>query len=657
MIGSLWRVCGRGTAHTTSIVYCSRSGLSNNAKKALIRYKTGSFLLHPVRHASINSGLSGGKMAKKSEIYRLLALAKPEKYRLLGAIGLLLISSGVTMAVPFALGKIIDLIYSMDQIKNSDTAEQKAAISDRLNQVCIGLSGVFLLGAAANFGRVYLMRVAGQNITANLRNKVYSSIVRQEVGFFDKTKTGELINRLSADTQLVSQTVTQQVSDGMRSGMMTLAGVGMMFYMSPQLACVGLGIVPPVAMWAVWMGKKVRGVSKEVQDSLASATELAEEKISNIRTVRMFGKEEKEIVAYKSRMDRVLDISMKEALIQAQFFGMTGLSGNFIILTVLYYGGSLVTSDVITVGSLASFILYSAYVGIGLSGVSSFYAEMMKGLGASSRLWELADRPPLIPTKGGIVPSSNCLGDIVFSDVHFSYPSRPDHDILKGLDLHIPSNSIVAVVGSSGSGKSTVGSLLLRLYEPAKGRILLGDHDVTTIDPSWLRRYIGTVAQEPVLFSSSIRENILYGVHDPDAVTTDQLQDAAKEANAHNFILGFPDGYDTLVGERGVMLSGGQKQRIAIARAIIKNPAILLLDEATSALDAQSEHEVKVALDRIMEGRSVITIAHRLSTIKNADLIAVLESGKVVEFGEFNDLMAEGGKFRSLVDQQLRGLQ
>merc|ERR1740128_1181661 len=286
----------------------------------------------------------------------------------------------------------------MDQIKNSDTAEQKAAISDRLNQVCIGLSGVFLLGAAANFGRVYLMRVAGQNITANLRNKVYSSIVRQEVGFFDKTKTGELINRLSADSQLVSQTVTQQVSDGMR------------FYMSPQLACVGLGIVPPVAMWAVWMGKKVRGVSKEVQDSLASATELAEEKISNIRTVRMFGKEEKEIVAYKFRMDRVLDISMKEALIQAQFFGMTGLSGNFIILTVLYYGGSLVTSDVITVGSLASFILYSAYVGIGLSGVSPFYAEMMKGLGASSRLWELADRSPSIPTKGGVVPASNCLG-------------------------------------------------------------------------------------------------------------------------------------------------------------------------------------------------------------------------------------------------------
>jgi len=567
------------------------------------------------------------------------------------------------MSVPFALGRVIDIIYQMDQQKHQQPSDAKTEISERLNLVCKYLVGIFAVGAACNFGRVYLMRISGQRITANLRNKVtstlkvFSSIARQEVAFFDKTKTGELINRLSADSQLVSQTVTQQVSDGLRSGFMTLAGVGMMFYMSPQLAFVGLGIVPPTAMMAVYMGKKVKSVSKEVQGSLAASSELAEEKISNIRTVRAFAKEEREVSAYKATTEKVLEVSAREALIQAKFYGMTGLSGNLIILTVLYYGGNLVTSDVLTVGSLSSFILYSAYVGIGLSGISTFYAEMMKGLGASSRLWQLVDKMPAIPIKGGLIPEITCQGEIVFKNVHFSYPSRPDLSILNGLDLHIPANSVVAVVGTSGSGKSTLANLLLRLYEPDTGSILLDNTDIQKLDPSWLRNYIGTVSQEPILFNSSIRDNILYGVDNPENISENFLQDKAKEANAHDFIAQFPQGYDTLVGERGVMLSGGQKQRIAIARAIIKEPAILLLDEATSALDAQSENEVKVALDRIMKGRSVITIAHRLSTIKNADLIAVIDRGVVVEFGSFQALMNLEGKFHKLVDQQIRGLQ
>jgi len=609
----------------------------------------------PVRFSQ--SASSGKRLKDKSDILRLLSLAGPEKYRLAGAIGLLIISSGVSMSVPFALGKIIDLIYNMDQVKSSESAD-KVSIRERLNNVCLLLASVFTLGAACNFGRVYLMRVAGQRITANLRNKVFSSVVRQEVAFFDKTRTGELINRLSADSQLVSQTVTQQVSDGLRNGFMTTAGVGMMFYMSPQLAFVGLGIVPPVAMWAVWMGRRVKSVSKEVQTSLAAATELAEEKISNIRTVRMFAKEEDEISAYAGRMDNVIDKSVKEALIQAKFYGMTGFSGNLIILTVLYYGGTLVTTDVLTVGSLASFILYSAYVGIGLSGVSTFYAEMMKGLGASSRLWQIVDKPPSIPTQGGLIPGAAiCKGEIKFSNVHFSYPSRPNSSILNGVDMCIPANTVVAVVGASGSGKSTLASLLLRLYEPECGSISMDNTDIQRFDPTWLRRYIGTVSQEPVLFNTSIKENILYGVEDPHQVSQQLLENTAKEANAHKFIMDFPDGYSTVVGERGVMLSGGQKQRIAIARAIIKNPSILLLDEATSALDAESEHEVKIALDRIMKGRSVITIAHRLSTIKNADFIAVLDKGKVIEFGTYDSLLQSGGKFTSLVSHQLRGLQ
>jgi len=612
------------------------------------------FLNHqtiPLRNKSSMVNRTG---LKKTELRRLLSLAVPEKYRLAAAMGLLIISSAVTMSVPFALGKIIDIIYNLDQLKSSDQEVQKLAIKDRLQRVCLGLTGVFLLGGLCNFGRVYLMRVSGQNITANLRNKVFSSIARQETAFFDKNRTGELINRLSADCQLVSLTVTQQVSDGMRSSMMTMAGVGMMFYMSPQLALVGLGIVPPVSLWAIYMGRQVRAVAKQVQDSLAASTEIAEEKLSNIRTVRAFAMENREIAAYGAKVNDVLEKSYIEALVNAKFYGMTGLSGNLIIVTVLYYGGNLVTSDVLTVGNLASFVLYSAYVGIGLSGVSTFYAEVMKGVGASTRLWELVDKQPAIPVSGGIIPHKPTAGHIKFQNVTFAYPTREDVPILTNLNLSIPPNTVVAVVGGSGSGKSTLGSLLLRLYEPHSGRITLDGVDIRELDPSFLRRYIGTVSQEPVLFSTSIRNNITYGAMDQSSVTQDQLEMAAMEANAHKFISEFPDGYDTLVGERGVMLSGGQKQRVAIARAILKNPGILLLDEATSALDSQSEHEVKIALERIMKGRSVITIAHRLSTIRNAHTVAVVEGGRIAEVGTYHQLVArEGGKFSSLVKQQL----
>merc|ERR1719350_1877685 len=322
-----------------------------------------------------------------------------------------------------------------------------------------------------------------------------------------------------------------------------------MFYMSPQLALVGLGIVPPVSLWAIYMGRKVRAVSKEVQDSLAASTEIAEEKLSNIRTVRAFAMENREIAAYGAKINDVLEKSYKEALVNAKFYGMTGLSGNLIIVTVLYYGGNLVTTDVPTVGNLASFVLYSAYVGIGLSGVSTFYAEMMKGLGASSRLWELIDRRSDIPVTGGLIPSKPLVGRIKFEDVTFSYPTRPDVTVMRGLSLDIPASSVVAVVGGSGSGKSTLGSLLLRLYDPGQGRVTIDGEDIRRLDPAHVRKFIGTVSQEPVLFSSSIRDNIVYGAEDPTSVSQEELEHAAREANAHGFISNFPEGYDTLVGE------------------------------------------------------------------------------------------------------------
>ncbi|XP_040581869.1 ATP-binding cassette sub-family B member 10, mitochondrial [Lepeophtheirus salmonis] len=588
---------------------------------------------------------------KGKEWKKLFEFAYPERKAIGGAMGLILISSGVTMSVPYAIGKIIDIIYELGDRNNSDEEKKKASTRSRLNSLCTALLVVFGIGAICNFGRVYLIQLSGQRITARIRSRLFSSITKQETAFFDTNKTGELVNRLSSDSMLVSQALTSQISSGMRSSIMALAGGGMMLFMSPQLALVGLSVVPPVAGWAVWMGKKVKNISHEYQNTLADATHLAQERIANIRTVRAFGKEVQESMAYDEKMSLVLDKGVKEALIQAKFYGMTGLTGNLIILSVMFYGGFLVTQDVITVGNLTSFILYSGYVGIGLNGVSSFYAEIMKALGAATRIWEIMDRTTHMPLDTGLILPMPLNGHITFEKVGFSYPSRPDHSIFDGLNLNIESKQILAIVGSSGSGKSTLTSLLLRLYDPNMGRVCIDGTDIRELNTTWLRNQIGIVMQEPVLFSGTIKDNILYGTE--GKIEHEEIVSAAKESNAHDFIMNFPDRYDTLVGERGVLLSGGQKQRVAIARAILKDPQILILDEATSALDAASEHEVKEALNRVMKGRTVVTIAHRLSTIQNADRIAVVHEGKVMEIGSYSELMnISNGYFKNLVQKQ-----
>ncbi|KAK7488683.1 hypothetical protein BaRGS_00020136 [Batillaria attramentaria] len=591
-------------------------------------------------------------LPKSSEIRRLLGQSGPEKWRILGAVSLLVISSGVTMAVPFCMGKVIDIIY---------TAVDHDQLVERLNYVCKILVVVFIVGGLANFGRVYLMQIAGQRIIKRLRENLFGSVIKQEMGFFDKTRTGELINRLSTDTSLVGQSVTMNISDGLRAVAQAVGGIGMMVYVSTKLTLLSLAVVPPVAGMSIIYGRYMRGITRQVQDSLAHATQLAEEKISNIRTVRAFAHERKECDAYNSKIDEVLKLSYKESLARGIFFGFTGLSGNLIVLSVFYYGGIMMTESQITVGELSAFLLYAAYVGISIGGLSSFYTELNRGLGASQRLWELIDRSPSIPISATessplvsqlrILPKVS--GNIEFQDVFFTYPSRPDISIFSGLNLSVPAGCVTAVVGPSGSGKSTICGLLLRYYDPDSGCVTLDGHDVRTLDPTWLRAHIGTVSQEPILFSCSVAENIAYGAINPDSVTPQQIEDAARKANAFNFVRNFPDGFETLVGERGLMLSGGQRQRIAIARAILKNPEILMLDEATSALDAESEYLVQDALEKLMSGRTVLTIAHRLSTIKTADQIAVISGGQLTEIGSYRDLISvQDGIFRKLVERQ-----
>uniref|UniRef100_A0A5F8GMA5 TAF5-like RNA polymerase II p300/CBP-associated factor-associated factor 65 kDa subunit 5L n=1 Tax=Monodelphis domestica TaxID=13616 RepID=A0A5F8GMA5_MONDO len=478
------------------------------------------------------------------------------------AVGFLTVSSVVTMSAPFFLGKIIDVIYT------SPTGDHV----NSLTQLCVFLSGVFLCGAAANAVRVYLMQTSGQRIVNRLRGNLFSSVLKQEVAFFDKTRTGELINRLSSDTALLGRSITENLSDGLRAGAQASVGIGMMFFVSPNLATFVLGVVPPISIKAVIYGRYLRKLTKMTQDSLAQATELAEERIGNIRTVRAFGKELIEIEKYTSKVDHVMQLAKKEAFARAGFFGAAGLSGNLIVLSVLYKGGLLMGSAHMTVGELSTFLMYAFWVGMSIGGLSSFYSELMKGLGAGGRLWELLERKPVLPFNEGVVLNEETFqGALEFKGVNFAYPARPEVKIFQDFSLSIPSGSITALVGPSGSGKSTVVTLLLRLYDPVSGTISIDGQDIRQLNPAWLRSKIGTVSQEPILFSCSIAENIAYGADDPSLVTPEQIQKVADIANAATFINSFPQGFNTVVGEKGVLLSGGQKQRIAIARALLKS--------------------------------------------------------------------------------------
>ncbi|XP_059981593.1 ATP-binding cassette sub-family B member 10, mitochondrial isoform X2 [Lagenorhynchus albirostris] len=550
--------------------------------------------------------------AGRSEAQKLLRLAQPERRRLAAAVGFLTVSSVITMSAPFFLGKIIDVIYT----------NPSADYSSSLTRLCLALGGVFLCGAAANAVRVYLMQTSGQRIVNRLRASLFSSVLRQEVAFFDKTRTGELINRLSSDAALLGRSVTENLSDGLRAGAQASIGVGMMFFVSPNLATFVLSVVPPISILAVLYGRYLRKLTKVTQDSLAQATQLAEERIGNIRTVRAFGKEMTEIEKYTSKVDHVMQLARKEAFARAGFFGATGLSGNLIVLSVLYKGGLLMGSAHMTVGELSSFLMYAFWVGLSIG-------------------------------EGAILNEKSFQGALEFKNVHFAYPARPEVPIFQDFSLSIPAGSITALVGPSGSGKSTVISLLLRLYDASAGTISLDGRDIRQLNPVWLRSKIGTVSQEPILFSCSIAENIAYGADDPSSVTAEQVEKVAGVANAAAFIRHFPQGFNTVVGEKGVLLSGGQKQRIAIARALLKNPRILLLDEATSALDAENEYLVQQALDRLMEGRTVFIIAHRLSTIKNANMVAVLDRGKITECGKHEELLSKpDGIYRKLMNKQ-----
>jgi ABC transporter fused permease/ATP-binding protein len=570
---------------------------------------------------------------------RLYSLAWPERWPLALATLFLLGSSVGSLAFPKAAGSLFD---------DALTAGTGKVDLGHVDRMAAGLVVIFALTAVASALRFTLFSRAGERIVNRLRGDLYASLMHQETAFFDTQKTGDLSSRLSSDSSVLQSTVTANVSMVLRNIMQAFGALAMLLVTSSRLTLMMLAVVPPVALSAVFFGRRVRKLSKESQDALAKASEVAVESLGGIRTVRSFAAEGKEVARYRKAIDDSLQLAFKRIRLSGAFFGVAFFAAFGAAVFVFWYGARMVAVGELSAGNLISFLFYTMQMAFGLSALAELWTDLQRAAGAAERVFELLHREPAIAPTGGDT-LQGLKGAVAFEGVTFSYPSRPDVTVLQDFSFHMAPGEVVAIVGPSGAGKSTIASMLYRLYDPVRGQVVLDGHPYNTLDAEWLRRQVGVVAQEPLLFSTSIADNIRYGR--PEA-TDAEVEAAAKTANAHNFISGFPEGYQTLVGERGIQLSGGQKQRVAIARAVLKDPKILILDEATSALDAESEHLVREALERLMKGRTTLVIAHRLSTVKDANRVVVLDAGHVVQVGTHSALVGEEGLYRRLVERQ-----
>jgi ATP-binding cassette subfamily B protein len=586
--------------------------------------------------APMHSDSQSEPSTSRLDLRRIRALSRPEWIPLsLGTVALV-IASATSLAAPTLVGHLVDGV--------TEGTGRRA-----LDQAALLLLGVFAISGVASAARSYLFTVAGERVVARLRVNLYAAVIRQEIGFFDQRRTGELTNRLASDTTVLQNAVTVNLSMALRFGLQALGAIGILLWTSWKLTLVMLAVVPLVAIGAGIYGRKLRQISKDVQDALAVSSEVAEETLSGVRTVRAFAREESEVARYRSAVDESFRLAKYRAKLGASFTGGISFAGYGAIAAVLWYGGVMLSEGELSFGELTSFLLYTFTVAFSIGALSGLWSDFARAAGSSERVFELIDRQPEVSAEG--MQLETVRGDLELEAIHFAYPTRPETAVLQGLSLSLKPGQVVALVGPSGGGKSTVAALLCRLYDPQQGSLRLDGHLYEALDANWLRQQVGVVSQEPILFATSIADNIRYG---HQTATDAEVQAAAVAANAHEFVMAFPESYQTLVGERGVRLSGGQKQRIAIARALLKDPSILVLDEATSALDAESEHLVQEALERLMRGRTTLVIAHRLSTVKDADRVVVLDGGQVAEAGTHEALVAQNGLYKRLVERQFQ---
>lgn len=580
------------------------------------------------------------KRKKKNNLTRVLTLARPDLGILSLATIALLISSGATMAVPAFMGMLIESL--------SDSTQ--ADPHGNLGIVVIQLVVVFATGGVFSFLRGWLYTLAGERVVARLRSQLFEHLVSQPIAFYDSNRTGELMNRLSSDTTVVQNAATVNISMALRFSCQAIIGIVFIFNYSWRLSLVMMAVIPLVIIAASCYGKLVKRLAREYQSALAKGSDSAQEAFSSMRTVRSFSMEHSEVARYNSNVAESYKWGAKKAMAYGAFGGGIGTIAEFAIVLVLWYGGTLVLNGQMATADLIAFLLYTVSIAATLGGLAQVFSSLMNAVGASERVFALLDTP-IVSTAGKKLTAVS--GALELRDVTFSYPARPDSYVLRSVSIKVNPGEIVALCGPSGSGKSSVVALLERWYEPLSGSLLVDGVELSTLDAAWWRKQVALVAQEPVLFGCTIRENMMYGRQDDGAMDEDAFQHAAKMANVHEFVAGFPEGYETLVGERGVQLSGGQKQRVAIARAIMVDPRVLILDEATSALDAEAEYIVQDAIDKLMKKRTTVLIAHRLSTVRDASLICVLKEGSVVERGTHEELLGMKGTYTALVERQM----
>ena len=566
----------------------------------------------------------------------LFGFLRPYRTRLVLASLALFVAAGAVLAFGVVIRDVVDRGIG-------------GGNGEMLNQSLLLFLAVVSVMALSVGARVYVVNWLGERVVADVRKAVFSHVLTLDAGFFETTRTGEVISRLTADTTLLQTVVGSTLAISIRNLLLVLGGVVMLLITSVKLTLLVLIGVPLVVVPVWLLGRRVRRLSRISQDRIADVASRIDEVLYGIRTVQAFRHEEADRRAYGEQVDA----AFAAAVARAKFSG--SLTSLVMLLTfagiglVLWFGGQDVLAGRMTGGELSAFVFFAVLVAGSVGALSEVAGELMRAAGATERLMELlATRSAVVVATTPVTMPDPAKGHVAFRGVGFSYPSRPDQHVIDGLDLIVEPGETVALVGPSGAGKSTLLQLLLRYYDPQLGRVELDGVDLRQADPDEVRRRIAIVPQEPVIFGATARENIAYGMDVPDA----DIQAAVDAAHAREFIDRLPDGLDTYLGERGVRLSGGQKQRIAIARALLRDPAVLLLDEATSALDAHSEKAVQLALEELMDGRSTLVIAHRLATVRKADRIVVMQGGRIVAMGRHEALVAEGGLYAGLAALQ-----